>query len=203
MNCRNTLTATILLLLTPSLGLTQDAPRSFKEYDDVISHWMVSEATAESAADHELAVIELTRLYSELLSDARLRVSPTLNQYRVKIRARLMKILRELEIRINRNLPSKYHSNSDKLQSALERHLAAGTQQLGGARQFIAPRAGANLPDYGPRLVSLIQRTISPQFWEVNGGPGVIIYYPPLRVLVVRATSQIHGQIRDLNNRLR
>ena len=148
MNCRNTLTATILLLLTPSLGLTQDAPRSFKEYDDVISHWMVSEATAESAADHELAVIELTRLYSELLSDARLRVSPTLNQYRVKIRARLMKILRELEIRINRNLPSKYHSNSDKLQSALERHLAAGTQQLGGARQFIAPRAGANLPDY-------------------------------------------------------
>jgi len=59
------------------------------------------------------------------------------------------------------------------------------------------------MPDYGPHLVALIQRTIAPEFWNVNGGPGIIVYYPPLRVLVVRATSQVHGQIQDLNGKLR
>ena len=177
--------------------------KSFKQYDDQISRWMVAEATAKASADHELAVVELARLYSELVSDPRIRLSPTLNQYRVKVRARLMKLLRELEIRIDRKLSLPNRSTSDKLQSTLERHLAASAQLAGGARPFLQPRAGGNMPDYGPHLVALIQRTIAPESWNVNGGPGVIVYYPPLRVLVVRATSQVHGQIRDLNGKLR
>ena len=177
--------------------------KTFKHYADTLSRRLIAEATAKSNADHELAVIELTKLYSELINDPRLRTSPTLNQYRIKLRARLMKVLRELEIRIAREVSLATRSNSDQLQYALQRHLSAANRQMGGAKHLLAPRAGANVPDYGPQLVALIQRTITPQFWDVNGGPGAIVYYAPLRLLVVRATSQVHGQIRDLNGMLR
>ena len=204
------LTSIVVLTMTtviPSIShaqaVEQTTPKSFKQYDEEISRWMVAEATATTSANHELAVIELTRIYSELVRDPRIRLSPTLNQYRVKIRARLLRVLRELEIRISRKLSPTDRSISDKLQSSLERHLAASAGLAGGARQFLAPRAGASIPDYGPHLVALIQRTIAPEFWDINGGPGVIVYYPPLRLLVVRATSQVHGQIRELNGKLR
>ncbi|MBA61026.1 MAG: hypothetical protein CMJ76_01555 [Planctomycetaceae bacterium] len=197
---------TFFLLLFWSTANAQVASKSdeksFRAYDVEISKWMVAEATADTSSDHELAVIELARLYTELASDPRIVLSPTLNQYRVKLRGRLMKILRELEIRITRKLMPFDRSTSDRLQSALERHLAAGADFTGGARHFLAPRAGAGMPDYGPHLVALIQRTIAPEFWDINGGPGVIVYYPPLRLLVVRATSQVHGRIRNLNNML-
>jgi hypothetical protein len=41
----------------------------------------------------------------------------------------------------------------------------------------------------------LIERTICPEFWDVNGGPGTIYYYYPLRVIAVRATSEVHHRI--------
>ena len=63
---------------------------------------------------------------------------------------------------------------------------------------MLQPNAGPGMPDYGPALVNLIQKTIAPEFWDVNGGPGVIVYYPPLRLLVIRATSNIHYQIGGL-----
>ena len=202
---RSTIAILTILISFPGYGQSanQTAQKSFNQYNTEISKWMVAEATAATSADHELAVIQLVRLYRELLSDPRIRLSPTLNQYRVKVRARLMKVLRELEIRLTRQLAPANRTTSGKLQSALERHLAASSYSTGGARNFLTPRAGANVPDYGPHLVALIQRTIAPEFWNVNGGPGVIVYYPPLRLLVVRATSQVHGQIRGLNKKIR
>lgn len=49
--------------------------------------------------------------------------------------------------------------------------------------------------DWGPVLVDLIQRTIHPDFWDVQGGPGTIVYYAPLHCLVVRATAEVHGDV--------
>jgi hypothetical protein len=71
---------------------------------------------------------------------------------------------------------------------------SAGTGKHGAAAAgaFGGGAAGA---DYGPALVELIQRTIAPEFWDVNGGPGTIVYYAPLRVLVVRATSEMHHDV--------
>jgi hypothetical protein len=43
--------------------------------------------------------------------------------------------------------------------------------------------------------VALIERTINPNFWEVVGGPGSIVYYAPLQCLVVRATAEVHENI--------
>lgn len=199
---RLTLTLIPLLLCTTTKGQIPEQ-KSLNQYNQEVSKWMVAEATAKTSKHHEIAVVELARLYGELASDPRIRLSPTLNQYRVKVRARLMRVLRELELRLSRKLRPPDRSTSDRLQSTLQRHLEATSRSAGGAGAFLGPRAGANSPDYGPYLIALIQRTIAPEHWKLNGGPGTIVYYPPLRLLVVRATSEVHSQILDLNNKLR
>ena len=61
---------------------------------------------------------------------------------------------------------------------------------------------GAPRRDYGPDLVALIQRTISPNSWAVNGGAGTIYYYWPWYALVVRNSAEVHRQIGGLRGGL-
>jgi hypothetical protein len=44
-------------------------------------------------------------------------------------------------------------------------------------------------------LIDLITNTIEPDSWETNGGRGRIIYFSPLRVLVIRNSQDVHEQI--------
>jgi hypothetical protein len=62
---------------------------------------------------------------------------------------------------------------------------------------------GGVVSDDGPGLISLIQRTIRPEFWDVNGGPGTIIYWDTWHCLIVRATAEVHHQIGGLAGGLR
>lgn len=57
--------------------------------------------------------------------------------------------------------------------------------------------------DYSPELIALIQSTIHPEHWDINGGPGHIHYYRPVMALVIRAGSEVHDQTADLLQRLR
>src|SRR5207253_10728677 len=73
----------------------------------------------------------------------------------------------------------------------------------GGPGSLLAFGGAPVPPGYGPDLVALIERTINPAFWDVNGGPGTIVYYAPLQCLVVRATAEVHGNIGGLVGGLR
>ncbi len=64
-------------------------------------------------------------------------------------------------------------------------------------------QAAGGIPDTGWQLVELIQRVIAPDFWESRGGPGSIRYFAMRKVLVIRATTDIHEQVRDLLSALR
>ncbi len=88
--------------------------------------------------------------------------------------------------------------------------------QQGPPRPAVAPNAAAfgfapnrqagialQPPDNGQDLVELIQRTIQPESWDVNGGPGTIVYFSPLRALVVRNRSEIHEQLGDVIGQMR
>lgn len=44
-------------------------------------------------------------------------------------------------------------------------------------------------------LIELIQRTIKPEHWDVNGGPGTIFFYQPLNALVIRASTEVHSTV--------
>lgn len=68
-------------------------------------------------------------------------------------------------------------------------------------------QAGANVvpgaTDYGRLLVELIQQTISPATWDVNGGASSIQYYRPKHALVIRAPQTVHDDIAPLLLQLR
>jgi hypothetical protein len=81
---------------------------------------------------------------------------------------------------------------------------AGGQGAIGPPRQRGSGVLGnAALPDNGPALVALIQRTISPGTWDVNGGEGTVQYYRPLRVLVIRAPSAVHDNVGGVLGGLR
>jgi hypothetical protein len=45
------------------------------------------------------------------------------------------------------------------------------------------------------QLIDLIQNTIEPSSWQVNGGPGTIMFYEPSMSLVIRQTAEMHYQL--------
>ena len=62
--------------------------------------------------------------------------------------------------------------------------------------------AGGGTND-GWELVMLIRQIIRPDFWQNAGGNGVVHYLATRRVLVVRATTDVHQDIKDLLTALR
>lgn len=57
--------------------------------------------------------------------------------------------------------------------------------------------------DYGQLLVDLIQRTISPGSWDVNGGLSSAQYFRPRHALVVRAPQDVHDELSPILHQLR
>jgi hypothetical protein len=74
--------------------------------------------------------------------------------------------------------------------------VGVGAQAGGGSASGSAldQQAEAN----GQALVELIQDTIAPDSWDIRGGPGSIVYFNPLRCLVVRQTGEGHYPLGDL-----
>ena len=71
-----------------------------------------------------------------------------------------------------------------------------------GAAPAAAGAGGGANDDDGQNLVDLIQTTIAPETWDVNGGPGSIYYWRNQHVLVIRATDDVHGFIGELTDQL-
>jgi hypothetical protein len=186
-----------------------DSARPYHEIQAELRGALRAEASRETPPrEWAVSVVRLALLYGELMQDERLATSSTLAGYRVKIRTRLMSVQESLE----RDLPSQPTSDGQTNDKPIDRAAwerdAAGKLRLSlgsGDGDSLATQldswvrgsgaGGAARSDYGPLLVELIRRTISPEFWDVHGGPGVIIYYQPGHALVIRATPEIHEQI--------
>lgn len=69
------------------------------------------------------------------------------------------------------------------------------TRIAGDIRRDLAAARGGAAQDDGQALVELIEATIAPQSWDVNGGQGTIRYWPNWHVLVVRQSDDVHEQI--------
>lgn len=52
-------------------------------------------------------------------------------------------------------------------------------------------------------LINLIQSTIEPDSWDVNGGRGSMMYFSRLNVLVIRNTGQVHDSVGTALTKLR
>ena len=177
------------------------------------------ELTAKTKSDRAVAVYEITRLYTEIRCDSRFATSDTLKKYKARLWSRLTRVKSDLQKEFARrrrgrggDQPPKSESLSEsQLTELADRGLADALSVVshanGGPARLLSQTSrafgGRAIPDYGPELVALIHRTISPEFWDVHGGPGTIFYSRPLMVLVVRATDDVHHRIGSVVGGLR
>ena len=200
-----------------------ESPRRFHEINRDMRDLIRRHARAESDAESAESTRRMCRLYLEIKHDSRLASSRTLKTYQAKLWSKLKQIEADLERqfaqdkRLGRKRPAlspeEWASPGAKMAREASGSLA-GTyslvgSSLGGPGQLFAHGGsfgggsfgggsfggGAGPADLGPALVELIQRTIAPDFWDVVGGPGTIVYFAPLRVIVVRATTDVHHRI--------
>lgn len=197
-----------------SSAAATETPPAFHEYQASISDALKQESQAKDHAARTAAIRGMCDLHEQLVSDARYSTSDTLKQYRSRLWSRLTKIKTDLKRELTRDKGNVAAFGDVALEDAatLERADAASVaaadslatslslldQTQGGPGQLLAFGGRAVEESNGRALVELIERTINPAFWETVGGPGSIVYYAPLQCLVVRATSEVHGQIGGL-----
>lgn len=207
----------------PSAAETLE-PRRFHEIERDLVAALKAEATAESLEERADAVRKLCAIYREVNDDPRLLTSVGLQDFRSRARGRLANVQRRLERKIalaaqaerakarrgEATAPVQV-SQADEAQLALAREVTAqvtlASYSLGGPSQIFEAAGGAfgggAINDHGQELVELIQRTIAPQKWDVNGGPCTIVYYRPLMCLVVTATGDVHDGVGGVLGGLR
>ena len=147
------------------------------------------EATAENAAERAGAIRDLSKLYVGIVRD-----DDMAEQSRLKLKAKVYSRLIQVKEDLQRNVDRHKEDPDAKLPRYPTSESLANDQSA---------RGGGTVADYGETLVELIQHVISPDHWDVNGGPGSIVYYPNLKVLVVRASGDAHGRVGGLFDGLR
>jgi hypothetical protein len=177
-----------------------------------LSALLKREAGAKTPAERSSAILALTELYGAMMRDKRQDTHVFLQNMRFQLRGRLMRVRDDLKAKIageERRAGKKETPVLDEEQIALRHSLASSLAM--SDRTLASPtmmfnRGGGFVDDTvanGRALVELIERTINPDFWDTNGGPGVIIYYAPLQCLVVLATGPTHEQIGGLLDAVR
>lgn len=203
---------------TPSAAVAEQLlvpPRTGTELRDAVRSALRRWARADGK-QAEPAARELLLLYGELQADDELARSQSL-ELRTKLRSRLFKLSEQItkRVAIEKRLAKNRQPKSVDA-AVLGNGVLAQVGGFGGAGGIAMPGfAGAGFGgpglgggmmggggpygfDHGPELVDLIQQTISPQTWDVNGGLGVIYYWRPGRAMVIRQTGEVHRQIGGL-----
>ncbi|MBI3839488.1 MAG: hypothetical protein HY288_16330 [Planctomycetia bacterium] len=158
------------------------------------------EAISRGAA-RESALRKLLALYTRLEQDTQLSDGERL-QLRTVLRNRLARSSRALQSQLANGAASA-RSAPDATSKAAK--LPKGDQGILAQRPQVpgAPATAPSAQKNGQELVDLIQKTIAPGTWDVNGGLGVIRYFENKQVLVIRQSDEVHGQLEGLIRGLR
>jgi hypothetical protein len=188
--------------------------RPLHEVQQELSLLLKQEAQATDGKARAAVVRRMCELHGEIVRDSRFATSDVLKQYRGQLWSRLTKVRQALKQQFSRELAGNDDAKHVADLATADEATVAATASLGdslaileqsqnGPGQWAALGGGPVAADWGPDLVELIERTINPAFWDVAGGLGTIVYYRPLRCLVVRATSEVHGQVGGIVGELR
>jgi hypothetical protein len=170
-------------------------PRSITAMALEITALLNRESVAEAEADRVAVVHRLMEIHREIVSDQRFPTSELLQQQRHKVHTRLTSLRDEIKRKLAQQKKMPSHKQQ-LLQTQLNEHYALAGQMLNGPAAIFA--GGGSVPnDFSQELIDLIQTTIHPASWDVNGGRGSIRYYSPVFALVVRANSEVHAEIAD------
>lgn len=199
-----------------------ETQRGYHEISKDMQEMLKREALAKTPQERTAAILELCELYRELAGDSRLIISDTLKEYKGTIRNRLHRskidiknhLARERKKAAKGRKPANENSELLAAQAqaasySLADQMSLISSTLGGPGQVFEAGAasrgafGGGMVTYADDLIDLIERTISPESWETNGGNGAIVYYPGLMALVVSATSEVHSELGDVLDNLR
>jgi hypothetical protein len=156
---------------------------------DAVRLVLQREATAEDSDQRAAAIRDLSKLYVGIVRDEEMALDA-----RLKLKAKVYSRL----IRVRDDLKNNIRRHEDDADAAVDQYPIHESLS-----ETTPSRGGGVVRDYGETLVELIQHVISPDHWDVNGGPGSIVYYPNLKVLVVRASGDAHGHVGGLFDGLR
>lgn len=182
--------------------------RPFHEIQNELSDLLKREALTKDAKERAELIRKLCALHREVQRDPRHEYAEAMKGYRVQAWARLKRIQTDLKNQLAREKRVKAPEvGTDPELLAASDSLAASLNlldvSLSGPSALLARGGRAMPPDWGLELVDLIERTINPDFWDTNGGPGTIVYFAPLRCLVVTATTEMHKNVGGLVGGLR
>ena len=160
-----------------------------------------------SDKEADLAAREFLVLFGELQQDNRLAMSQR-EELRNKIRGRLLNLAQQINKRVAIQRRLARSKQPESVDAAGKNDVLAqwggagrggmGGPMMGGGMMGGGFGAGPVNDDHGQEQVELIQQTIAPTTWDVNGGPGSIYYWRPGRAIVVRQMGEVHGQIGDV-----
>jgi hypothetical protein len=77
----------------------------------------------------------------------------------------------------------------------MKRTLSSEIKRNNKSNVVTSSEGGAAQIDNADELIDLIQATISPKSWDVNGGLSTIQYYARKHALVVRAPAHVHQDV--------
>jgi hypothetical protein len=142
---------------------------------------LAGETTAKDFHQRRQAVAELLAIHERLEADGRFAASPALQALRRRVAGRL--------VRVGRTLAGEAaHRESAAARSDADEH----TDPAAGGRQAEAQK-----------LIDLIQATVRPETWDVNGGRGSMAYFANGHGLVVLAPDDVHDDLGGLLRQLR
>ena len=185
--------------------------RTGRELADA-AHAALRKWAKASDKEADAAARDLLGIFCELQQDTRLARS-TRETLRTTVRSRLYKLSTKTgkliaNDKINKDKADSKSSDRESRDATVKSVAATGIPRPlaqvgaavggGGGAGFGGQGGAQNAPaDNGQALVDLIQNTISPKSWDVNGGNGSIYYWQQQHAIVVRATGDVHADISD------
>lgn len=187
------------------MNSTAIGARTFIEINREIKAWLNAESTSNSQFEQADCIYAMVELYSEIMQHPKLPISPTLNGHRVVLRGRMLHVRDELKRKLLRAERSGVVDKGSLLVNSLMDQMRLADLLGGGVTSGLGlgGNAGAAELDSARQLIDLIESTVDPNVWESKGGQAVMVYYPPLHVLVVRANSNVHAKVALLLAKLR
>jgi hypothetical protein len=143
---------------------------------------IAEEATASDLTSRLAAIKQLIAMHDRLAADPRRSQSVLVRGLERRVATRLVEV----------------HGDLTKLVS-LARPV---TPQAGVEASMVAGSPGGGLAE-AQSLIDLIQATVSPEVWDINGGQSSIRYFANGRALVVRAPAEVHDEVGGLLRQLR
>ncbi len=220
---RNTwLCALVIGLAATAASFANDdrlRPYSYRDFDRDIVHFVKQYRAAAEPPLRRQAVVNLCQTYFLLSVHPHFAQAEQIRGMRSRVRHHLRDFQKSLER--ERRAAADTGGSGDSTAArgeAVERgedfwatedsapwreNLGLLAQYVGGPVYWHSAAGNFGGSAEAEDLVRLIQATIAPQHWDVNGGPGHIHFYAPQSLLVIRAGMDQHAEVGDLLQQFR